>query len=365
MTRGLVIEAAGSLWGSERALLDLLGETKIAAAVCCPPRTPLIAELEKRRIPVLPYYIYGLHEKSKWQRLRAAVGVLRACLQFHPDVIYLNQSGSYKVVLPAAILLRTPMIAHIRIFEDAAYLAHQRPDPRRLRGLIAISSAVETEIRRFRELDPIPLHRIYDAYTPSPQPETTSSDRLDNRIACVGRVVPMKGQNVLVQAMGILKRSLPEAECLIAGEGDAGYVGELQRAAIENDSAGLLRWNGFVRDVVALLRTCSVLACPSHREPLGRVIFEAWEAGAVPVVFSGSGGAAEIVAASGGGITYDRQDAESLAQALLTAIRLDSAEKARLVSRGRSWMARHCDPVGYGAAISSILAGACLAPKPS
>ena len=32
-----------------------------------------------------------------------------------------------------------------------------------------------------------------------------------------------------------------------------------------------------------------VLACPSHREPLGRVVFEAWDAGAVPVVFAGAG----------------------------------------------------------------------------
>jgi hypothetical protein len=43
--------------------------------------------------------------------------------------------------------------------------------------------------------------------------------------------------------------------------------------------------------------TCSMPVCPSHMELLGRVIFEAWDVGAVPVAFSGSGGAAEIVAA--------------------------------------------------------------------
>src|SRR5205809_7794510 len=106
MTRALIIEPSGNLWGSERSLLDLLrGMPETEVAVCCPPGTTLNPELEKLGICTLPYYLYGLHKKSKWHRLHAAIGVLRACLEFRPDVVHLNQSGSYKVVLLAAILL--------------------------------------------------------------------------------------------------------------------------------------------------------------------------------------------------------------------------------------------------------------------
>ena len=110
---------------------------------------------------------------------------------------------------------------------------------------------------------------------------------------------------------------------------------------------------------LSLLQTCSVLVCPSHSEPLGRVIFEAWDAGAVPVAFSGSGGAAEIVAAANGGILYEEQTPESLAFALRDALELDQEQRARLIRNGRSWMARNCGPETYGEALSTILTGAC------
>ncbi len=358
MTRALVIEASGNLWGSERALLDLLGAVpKLEVAVCCPPQVPLDSELEKLHIRTLPYYVYGLREKSKLHRLQAAAGVVRACLEFRPDVIYLNQSGCYKVALPAATLLDLPIVAHVRIFEDAAYLARQSPVPRRLRGIIAISSAVEREIRRFQQLDSIQLHRIYDAYAPatlapqnSPQPK-----RIVNRLACVGRLVPVKGQDVLVGALCMLEDFDGGLECLFIGEGEGSFVQELKQIALRGNPASSIRWLGFVGDVLSLLQTCSVLVCPSHSEPLGRVIFEGWDAGALPVVFAGSGGAAEIVAAADGGILYDEQTPQSLAMALRKALELDGDARNKLVHNGLLWMSTNCNSEAYGETISTIL----------
>jgi glycosyltransferase involved in cell wall biosynthesis len=362
MTRALVIEASGNLWGSERALLDLLGAVPmLEVAVCCPPQMPLNTELAKLHIRTLPYYVYGLHEKSKLHRLRAAAGVVRACLEFRPDVIYLNQCGCYKVALPAATLLDLPIVAHVRIFEDAAYLAGQSPGPRRLRGIIAISSAVETEIRRFQQLDSIKLHRIYDAYTPAvPARENSPPQRrIVNRVACVGRLVPVKGQDVLVGALCILKNFEGGLECLFVGDGEGSFVQELKQTVLHGNAASSIRWFGFVDDVISLLKTCSVLVCPSYREPLGRVIFEAWDAGVVPVAFSNSGGAAEVITSADGGILYEEQTPESLARALRGALELDHEERALLIRNGRSWMAKNCGPKAYGAALSAILASAC------
>lgn len=360
MTRVLVVEPAGNLWGSERSLLDLFRVVPtLEVAVCCPPEMPLNAELEKLRICTLPYFIYGLHDKPRWHRLRAAIGVLRACLEFWPDIIYLNQSGSYRVVLPAATLLNLPIVAHIRIFEDAAYLARQCPDRRRLRGLIAISLAVEEEIRRFQQLDAVPVHQIYDAYPSSAQPVPLSSaDRVENRIACVGRLVPIKGQDVLVGALGLLKNGGSNVDCLIVGDGDQSFIRELKQLAINVNVAASIQWLGFVTEIAPLLGTCPLLVCPSHREPLGRVILEAWDAGAVPVVFSGSGGGAEIVAAAEGGIVYEEQKPESLAGVLRDALKLNHEQRTRLVNNGRSWMAKNCNPGSNGEALSTILVDA-------
>jgi glycosyltransferase involved in cell wall biosynthesis len=304
-----------------------------------------------------------LHEKSRWHRLLAAIGVLKACLQFRPDVIYLNQSGSYRTALPAAKLLGLGIVAHVRIFEDAQYLAYLRPDARRLRCVIAISAAVEVEIRRFRQLESIPLYRIYDAFAPSPKAAprlpTQASAR---RIACVGRLVRVKGQDVLLGALRLLRRPDPRVDCVMIGDGDADFILELKQMASDGGITIPVQWLGFVEDVAAVLSTCSVLVCPSHREPLGRVIFEAWDAGAVPVVFSGSGGAAEVVAAADGGVMYHAQEPNALMRALQEALALKPEERARLVRNGRSWMAEHCDPHMYGKAISTVLSRACIAP---
>jgi glycosyltransferase involved in cell wall biosynthesis len=359
MTRALIIEASGNLWGSERALLDLLDALPILeVAVCCPPQMPLNRELEKLHIRTLPYYVYGLHQKSKRHRLQAAAGVLRACLEFRPHVIYLNQCGSYKVALPAAIILDLPIVAHIRIFEDAAYLARQGPSPRRLRGIIAISSAVETEIRRFQQLDSIQLHRIYDAYAPAVPGLQAPQERILNRVACVGRLVPVKGQDVLVDALCMLEDLEGSVECLFVGDGEERFVQELRRMALRGHLAYSIQWLGFVGDVLSLLLTCSVLVCPSHSEPLGRVIFEGWDAGALPIVFAGSGGAAEIVAAADGGILYDEQTPQSLAMALRKALALDGERRNKLVHNGRLWMSTNCDSEAYGKTISTILRNA-------
>ncbi len=349
--RVLIVEPAGGLWGSERALLDLIDASpELDVAVCCPPATPLIAELEARGVRVLPWLIERLHEKGRWQRLLAALGLLRACLAFKPDVIHLNQSGVYRVCLPAARLLGLKLVCHVRIFEDAAYLAGCKPRQARLKAIIAISDAVEAEIRRFASLAAIPVVRIYDAFAPAlPGPAGT---QVPPRIACVGRVTPIKGHEVLVAAMALVEVLPQSTECMIVGDGEAGYVATLKAQAPRS-----VRWVGFADDVPALLASCTVLACPSHREPLGRVVFEAWAAGAVPVVFAGAGGAAEVVAAADGGLIYREQTPACLAEALATALALPPGEAARLIANGRAWLQANCAPAPYGEAIATVLGG--------
>lgn len=346
------------MWGSERALLDLLNVLPTSdVAVCSPPKTPLNRELDRLGIRTLPYFVYGLHQKSRLQRLQAAAGVFKACLAFRPDIIYLNQCGSYKVVLPAAMIFDLPIVAHVRLFEDASYLAKRGPSSQRLRGLIAISSAIEAEIRRFRELDCIELHRIYDAYIPF-SPAIQPSERRLNRVACIGRLVPIKGQDLLIDAISRLNGYTDTVECIFAGDGERHFVQILKERAVSAHSRHVFQWHGFVDDVVPLLRGCSVLVCPSHREPLGRVIFEAWDAGAIPLVFSGSGGAAEVVAAAKGGILYSEQTPQSLGSALQAALQMDPKRQSTLVENGRSWMSTHCNSEIYGKSLSRILSSA-------
>lgn len=355
----LVLEPSGNLWGSERALLDLLVHIDTAQlAVCCPPGTPLVEKLTAHAIPVFPYLGRDLHNKPRWRRLGSVAGLLRACVEFRPDVIYVNQAGVCRIALTVARILGLPVVSHVRIFEDAAHLAARHRPGGRLRGLIAISGAIRDELARFRSLDGVPVLTIYDAYAPSasPAPAPVADPP---RVACVGRIVPIKGQDVFLRAAGQLFASGVHARFLIVGDGDAAYLRELRDLV---PATAAVEWTGFQMDVVTLLQSCAVLVCPSHREPLGRVILEAWDAGALPVVYAGSGGAAEMVRAADGGIVYPEQTPESLAAAIAQALALSPADRARLVENGRAWMRAHCAPRRYAAEVAAFLA---LAPQAS
>lgn len=353
--RLLIIETSGNLWGSERALIDLLeGLGRDHVAVCCPPDRPLRKVLEQRGFRVYPHFIYALHLKSRWHRLRAALGVLRACIGFRPDLIYLNQSGSYRTVLPAAWLFGLGIVAHVRIFEDADYLAAQRASPKRLRGLVAISKAIESHIQSFAPLRSIPVTTAYDAYAPAAQgrPDLGAPHR---RVVCIGRLVPVKGQDVLVEAMGLLACPHPDLECWMVGEGEEDFTRSIKALAAARPAAARISWLGFQNEVLPIIAGASVLVCSSHEEPLGRVIFEAWDAGVVPVAFAGSGGAAEVISAAGGGLLYATQDGASLARVIEDALALSLAERQALVENGRAWMRQNCDVEAYGRQLSQAL----------
>jgi glycosyltransferase involved in cell wall biosynthesis len=174
-------------------------------------------------------------------------------------------------------------------------------------------------------------------------------------------VAPDTGQDVLVEAVGLLKRNGEDVECWMIGDGERDLVEQLLRRAADVGAASSIAWLGTRDDIVAILRTCTALVSTPHRGAPSRVIFEAWDAGAVPIVCAESGGAAEIVTAPDAGILYDEQTSQALAAAIRDALHLDREEMARLVANGRAWLAANCDAKRYGAALAVILRAACSA----
>jgi len=173
-------------------------------------------------------------------------------------------------------------------------------------------------------------------------------------------VVPNKGQDALIEAIGCLKSKGNKIECLIIGDGESDFVERLKQLAAHVGGASEIRWLGTRSDIIPILHTCMVLVCPSRREALGRVIFEAWDAGVVPIVHSESGGAAEIIIAADAGVVYTEQEPQALAVAITGALQLSRDEIGRMVENGRSWLSKNCDAKRYGEAIAKILSDACL-----
>jgi glycosyltransferase involved in cell wall biosynthesis len=342
------------MFGSERALLDLLPSLQADwdITVCCPPG--LFAEAaEKVGVAVRPTFTPYLHQKGRVARLRAALGLRRVIKDVKPGLIHVNQAGAAKLAAFAAGR-DLPIVIHTRLFEDYEYL-RTRGLEKRACAIICVSEAMKKEAVRI--LDAPTLFRLYDPYAPTcgAQPANQSSRTL----VCIGRLGKIKGQDLLLGAMAELKKQGVEVNVVFVGSApkNSGYDNDLKEMSRGLGIEGQVQWLGFKANVFDDLPNAAALLVPSERETLGRVIFEAWDAGTVPVVWQGSGGAAEVVEASGGGIIFQERTPAVLAEAIRTALNLPQTERASLVTNGRTWLVANHQPAQIARDLSKIWQG--------
>lgn len=356
--RALVVEPSGNLWGSERVLLDFLGVASKAESgwhigVCCPPNTPIIEQLCTLPVEVVPVFQANLHLLGRAQRLRATLALWRAARGFRPDLIYVNQAGATRIALAVGRLIGVPVITHVRLAEDVAYVASLGASAKALPKVICISHVIRREFEGQKAVSLEQLEMIYDPYTMHAQEKTTALDfdfQLGEPVwSCVGRLAHIKGQDVLLQALAVLQSVGVSSRALFVGAAGPrdDFDGELKRLSHELNIEEQVTWAGFQGEALSHLKRCAAQVCPSRGEPLGRVVFEAWDAGTLPVAWKGSGGPAEVIEQSGGGLLYAEQNGESLAATLQTVLAMKSENKTAMIEAGRVWLRANCDPATY------------------
>lgn len=350
----LCLDPSGLLWGSERAMLDFIGEVPGYEFGCCvPPNSPLIGMLKQRNITVLPYFVAELHKKGKPSRLLAMLGLVRAILIYRPDILHVNQAGATKIALAATRLLGVPVISHVRLLDDATYLNQLAPKAERLRHLIAVSDPIRERLRGQPNLLQIRCTAVLDAYRSKGQERTASYRVKEWDFLCIGRFCSNKGQHLLIEAIAAIHRMGGSPRVAFAGELNA-VAEKMQALCINFGISEYVVFLGHVEDMGSQIVKAKWLACPSDYESLGRVVFEAWDYGIPVIAGAFSGGAAASVRASGGGLLFDEWTAESLAATLELALALDVSEVSAMADAGRAWMVPTTDPVRYARKLSSI-----------
>jgi glycosyltransferase involved in cell wall biosynthesis len=136
-------------------------------------------------------------------------------------------------------------------------------------------------------------------------------------VGALGRLVPQKGFPYLLRAMRRVVARLPNARCVIVGDGPL-------RAALEEESRALgieetVRFLGARSEPWATLVNCDVIALPSLFEGLPLALLEALTVG-TPVVASRVGGAEELLIDGQNGLLTQPRDAATLADALTRAL---------------------------------------------
>ena len=145
------------------------------------------------------------------------------------------------------------------------------------------------------------------------------------RLLCLGRLVPEKGIDLAVAALGRLVRRFPRLELVVAGDGPERV--KLERQAAELGLEHLVSFRGWVApdQVPQLMNTATLVVVPSRWEGLPGVAIQAGQM-ARPVVGARIWGLPEVVVHGESGLLIEPEDSEGLAAAI--AALLDHPEQA-------------------------------------
>jgi glycosyltransferase involved in cell wall biosynthesis len=247
---------------------------------------------------------------------RALLAILTRVRQLralHRGEILLHAHDSHALAMGILVarLLHLPCVATRRSV-TAPGLLWQLPD-----WVIAISGAVEDALRA-AGVAPSRIVRIPSAVSLSaltrirPHRFHTPRQAAVPVIVAAGAMTAEKGHGILIEALGLLRRRVPEAALALVGDGPA--RAELEALAHRRGLAGRIRFHGEKGDASNLIRAANVLAQPSLREALGTTVLEAMALG-TPVVATRTGGLTELLA-DGAGLLVSPGDPWDLAEAL-------------------------------------------------
>ena len=203
-----------------------------------------------------------------------------------------------------------------------------------------------------------------DRFAPDPaaRAELRARYRLGDRpvVVCLSRLVPRKGQDMLIRAWPEVRRRIPGAALVIVGGGP--YLDTLHRLVHTHDVAADVVFTGAVPGVELPMHhaMADVFAMPCRTrgagldvEGLGIVYLEASACG-VPVIAGTSGGAPETVRHGETGTVVDGTDVAAVAVAVGDLL-ADPAGAAAMGAAGRQWAVEHWQWHSQGARLSGLL----------
>ena len=264
-------------------------------------------------------------EIGPWWQRRAVSGALASV---DPQIVHAHLRRATRLL--AHIQPRAAAIATLHLTVNGPHFAA-------MEGLICIADWQRRDIpagyrgRVFRINESmIPARRLESAEIAARRAElgATCGEYL---IGGVGRLARSKGFDLLIEAFA--RAALPAARLVILGDGR-----ERARLARQARAAGSrVHLAGYRADVKDYYQAFDLFVCPSRREPLGRVVLEALDAG-TPVLASATDGPSELLSRHGGDL-FPVGDVAAL------AARLHQHYQARTARTEHDLSAYHIDTV--------------------
>jgi len=260
-----------------------------------------------------------------------------------PDLVWTSLTRATLIGQQVGRRLGVPVVS----WQHAAFLKPaNRLLIRAMRDLTALWVADCTSVgllaadRLALSADHLVVWPIFEGNPHTPQAQPWRQDDI-LRIGSIGRLHPVKGYDVLIEAVRLLRASdncgLPPFEVLIAGEGTerATLLARIAQAGLDN-----VRLTGFV-EPMSFLAGLHLYVQPSRSEGLGVAAQEAMQAG-LPVLVSGVGELAHSMSDGITGLVVPPDDPVELSLALHALL----SHPANLSRMGQAARARTLDRFG-------------------
>jgi len=294
---------------------------------------------------------------SVWRARRGLRSLIRAQ---RPDVIVCHQSWPLAIFGPVAKHASIPLVVWMHMIASRFWLDRLawrvKPETVVCNSRFVASTLPPSNARVDVVYYPIDVASNSVVRTGElPRGESTAL-KDDLVIIQVSRMEPLKGQSVLIEALGRL-RERSGWTCWLAGgaqrPSEEQYMQSLRAQAAALGIADRIKFLGQRSDIKALLAGADIYCQPNAEpEAFGISLIEALAAG-LPVVTSAIGGATEIIDDTCGILVAPR-DATTLASELSTLLD-DERRRARFGSGGPARARALCNPAMRMPEIASIL----------
>jgi phosphatidylinositol alpha-1,6-mannosyltransferase len=303
------------------------------------------------------YRVFRQPERFVWPTPDAGRRVRATIAEFDAKVVLFGAVYPLAALGPGLEKRGTPYVCAAHGFEywlsiaPGAHTLMRRATRRASR--IAVCSEFVARVVRASVPPRVPVSVMYPGVDPDAFHPDLQVEDLKERygiagrpvVVCVSRLVPRKGQDVLIRAMPAIRRRVPDAALLVVG---GGPYRERLEAMAANAPAGSVVFAGEVseEELPRHYRAGDVFAMPC-RSRLGGLEVEGWgnvfiEAAAcgLPVVVGDSGGARESLVDGGTGLLVDGRDVGAVADAV-GALLADPVRGRALGAAGRARVERH------------------------
>ncbi len=163
----------------------------------------------------------------------------------------------------------------------------------------------------------------------------------DTKLLFLSRVHPKKGVDLLIRAVGELRKRSRKVTLLAAGPAEPGYVEQLKQLAGQLGIEDRIEFPGMVRgeEKLSLYQAADVFVLPTSQENFGLVLLEAM-ACRLPVITTRGVDIWKELAEAGAAIT--ERDPQAIASAIEDMLRTSNLSERG--EKGRAWVFENMNP---------------------